>query len=122
MHPDGTGLRKIALKRLDRLDRRAFKKLERKLLRQCKEKSSDGKRCRTKAKQRAKKKAASEAADAGVVARQHQAPVPAVLSPRYRHRRVALWTVNADGSGLLKLTHTRRLSQYAWGTAPPGGL
>ena len=116
VHPDGTGLRKIALKRLDRLDRRAFKKLERKLLRQCKEKSSDGKRCRTKAKQRAKKKAASE----------RLTPVwspdsTKLLFQRLSHGRVALWTVNADGSGLSKLTHTRGLAQYAWGTAPLGG-
>jgi len=119
VHPDGTGLRKIALHRLDRLDRKAFKKLKRKFLKQCK--SSDMTQCRRKAKQRAKKKAASE----------RLTPVwspdsTKLLFQRFsrhgnRHRRVALWTVNADGSGMSKLTHTRRLSQYAWGTARLGG-
>jgi Tol biopolymer transport system component len=37
-----------------------------------------------------------------------------------------LWTVNADGSGLWKLTRTRNRALfgwlYAWGTAPPAGL
>jgi Tol biopolymer transport system component len=121
VRPDGTGLRKIALQRLDRLDRRAFKKLKRKFLKQCKQKSSDTTQCRRKAKQRAKKKAASE----------RLTPVwspdsTKLLFQRFsrhgnRHRRVALWTVNADGSGLSKLTHARRLSQYAWGTARLGG-
>jgi dipeptidyl aminopeptidase/acylaminoacyl peptidase len=122
VHPDGTGLRKIALHRLDRLDRKAFKKLERKFLNQCKEISSDMTQCTRKAKQRANKKAPSE----------RLTPVwspdsTKLLFQRFshhgnHHRRVALWTVNADGSGLSKLTHTRRLSQYAWGTAPLGGL
>jgi WD40 repeat protein len=122
VHPDGTGVRKIALHRLDRLDRKAFKKLERKFLNQCKEISSDMTQCTRKAKQRAKKKAPSE----------RLTPVwspdsTKLLFQRFshhgnHHRRVALWTVNADGSGLSKLTHTRRLSQYAWGTAPLGGL
>jgi WD40-like Beta Propeller Repeat len=122
VHPDGTGVRKIALHRLDRLDRKAFKKLESKFLNQCKETSSDTTQCTRKAKQRAKKKAPSE----------RLTPVwspdsTKLLFQRFshhgnHHRRVTLWTVNADGSGLSKLTHTRRLSQYAWGTAPLGGL
>jgi dipeptidyl aminopeptidase/acylaminoacyl peptidase len=122
VHPDGTGLGKIALHRLDRLDKKAFKKLKRKFLKQCKETSSDMAQCTRKAKQRAKKKAPSE----------RLTPVwspdsTKLLFQRFshhgnHHRRVALWTVNADGSGLSKLTHTRRLSQYAWGTAPLGGL
>jgi TolB protein len=119
VHPDGRDLRKIALHRLDRLDRKAFKKLKRKFLEQCK--SSEMTQCRRKAKQQAKKKAPSE----------RLTPVwspdsTKLLFQRFshhgnHHRRVTLWTVNADGSELSKLTHTRRLSQYAWGTAPLGG-
>ena len=60
VHPDGTGVRKIALPLLDRLDRKAFKKLKRKFLRQCKKTSSDMTQCKRKAKQRAKEKAASD--------------------------------------------------------------
>jgi len=122
VHPDGTGLRKIALHRLDRLDRRAFKKLKGKFLRQCKEKSSDGMRCRRKAKQRAKKRAASERLTPVWSPDSTKLLFQRLSHHGNRHRRVALWTVNADGSGLSKLTHTRRLSEYAWGTAPRGGL
>lgn len=35
--------------------------------------------------------------------------------------QTSLWTANADGSGLSKLTDTRSLALYAWGTAPVVG-
>jgi WD40-like Beta Propeller Repeat len=114
VRPDGTDLRKIALPLLDRLDRKAFKKLKRKFLKQCKKESSSGKRCERKAKQSAKRKSASE----------RLTPVwspdsaKLVFQRLSRHGKVELWTVNADGSGLSKLTRTRSLAQYAWGTHP----
>jgi Tol biopolymer transport system component len=118
VHPDGTGMRKIALPGIDRIDRRAFKKLKRKFLEECKQKSGNRKRCKRKAKQRAKKKAASE----------RLTPVWSPDSTKLlfqrlsRHGKVELWTVNADGSGLSKLTPAKSLALYAWGTAPAGGL
>ncbi len=118
VHPDGTGLRKVALHRIDRLDRKAFRKLKRKFLKECENKSGHRKQCRRKARQRARKEAASE----------RWTPVwspdsTKLLFQRFsRHDRVALWTVNADGSGLSKLTRTRSPALYAWGTAPAGGL
>ena len=118
VHPDGTGMRKIALDGIDKLDRKAFKKLKRKLLKECQQKSSNRKQCKRKAKQRAKKKAASE----------RLTPVwspdsTKLLFQRFsRHGKVDLWTVNVDGSGLSKLTSTPSFAQYAWGTAPAGGL
>jgi Tol biopolymer transport system component len=118
VHPDGTGARKIALHAIDRLDRKAFKKLKRKFLKECQQKSSNRKQCKRKVKQRAKKKAASE----------RLTPVWSPDSTKLlfqrlsRHDQVELWTVNADGTGLSKLTHTRSQVLYAWGTAPLGGL
>jgi hypothetical protein len=86
--------------------------------RECQQKSSNRKQCKRKAKQRAKKKAASE----------RLTPVWSPDSTKllfqrfFRHGKVDLWTVNVDGSGLSKLTRTQSLAQYAWGTAPVGGL
>jgi hypothetical protein len=86
--------------------------------RECQQKISNRKQCKWKAKQRAKKKAASE----------RLTPVwspdsTKLLFQRFsRHGKVDLWTVNVDGSGLSKLTRTQSLAQYAWGTAPVGGL
>ena len=49
-----------------------------------------------------------------------------LLFQRLSRDRKELWTVNSDGSGLSKLTHTRNRELfawlYAWGTAPPAGL
>jgi hypothetical protein len=118
VHPDGTDVRRIALHGIDRLDRKAFKKLKRKFLKECKQKSSHRKQCKRKAKRRAKKKAAS----------QRLTPVWSPDSTKLlfqrlsRHGRVDLWTVNVDGSGLSKLTHTRSPAQLVWGTAAAGGL
>jgi WD40-like Beta Propeller Repeat len=118
VHPDGTGVRKIALHSIDRLDRKGFKKLKRKFAKQCKKKSSNSKRCKRKAKHRAKKKSTSE----------RLTPVWSPDSTKLlfqrlsRHGKVTLWTVNADSTGLSKLTPIRRLTLYAWGTAPLGGL
>jgi Tol biopolymer transport system component len=118
VHPDGTDVRKIALHAIDRLDRKAFRKLKRKFLKECQQKSSNRKRCERKAKQRARKKAPSE----------RLTPVwspdstKLVFQRLSRHGKVDLWTVNVDGLGLSKLTHTRSLAQYVWGTAPLGGL
>jgi Tol biopolymer transport system component len=118
VRPDGTGGTKIALDKIDWLDRRAFKKLKKKFVKQCKKKSGNVKQCKRKAKQRAKKNAAS-------------ARLTPVWSPDStkllfqrlsRHGKVELWTVNADGSALSKLTPIRSLAQYAWGTASAGGL
>ena len=117
--PDGTGVRKIALPLLDRLDKKAFKQLKRKLLRQCRT-SSDRRQCKRKAVQRAKQKAAS----------QRLTPVwspdsTKLLFQRHSLHRKELWTVSADGTGLSKLTHTRNRALfgwlYAWGTAPLEG-
>jgi Tol biopolymer transport system component len=117
VRPDGTGLRKIALPLLDSLDRKAFKQLKRKFLKQCKKKSGNGKRCKRKAKQRAKEKVASES-----VGRWTPVWSPdstKLLFQRFPHHRpVQLWTVNADGSGLSKLTQARSPAIYAWGTQP----
>lgn len=122
VRPDGTGVRKIALPLLDRLDRKAFKKLKRKLLKQCKNKSSNGKQCERTAKQRAKQKAAS----------QRLTPVWSPDSTKLLFQRLSpdgkvdLWTVNIDGTGLSKLADARNPAPfgwlYAWGTAPLGGL
>jgi WD40-like Beta Propeller Repeat len=117
VRPDGTGARQIALPLLDRLDRKAFKKLKRKFLKQCKKKSSNTKRCKRKAKQRAKEKVASEG-----VGRWTPVWSPdstKLLFQRFAHRRpVELWTVNVDASELSKLTQTRSPAIYAWGTLP----
>ena len=117
VRPDGTGARKIALPLLDSLDRKAFKKLKRKFLKQCEKKSSNTKRCKRKAKQRAKEKVASEG-----VGRWTPVWSPdstKLLFQRFAHRRpVELWTVNADASELSKLTQTRSPAIYAWGTLP----
>ena len=32
--------------------------------------------------------------------------------------QTSLWTANVDGTGLSRLTDTRSLSLYEWGTAP----
>jgi Tol biopolymer transport system component len=117
VRPDGTGLRKIALPLLDSLDKKAFKKLKRKFLKQCKKKSGNEKQCKRKANQRAKEKVASEG-----VGRWTPVWSPdstKLLFQRFAHHRpVQLWTVNADGSGLSKLTQTRSPAIYAWGTQP----
>jgi TolB protein len=119
--PDGTAVRKIALPRLDRLDRRVFKRLMRKFLTQCKRNGGSWRQCKRKAKRRAKKMAAS----------QRLTPVWSPDSTKLLFQRLSrdskeLWTVNADGSGLWKLTRTRNRALfawlYAWGTAPPAGL
>jgi Tol biopolymer transport system component len=119
--PDGTAVRKIALPRLDRLDRRVFKRLMRKFLTQCKRNGGSWRECTRKAKRRAKKMAAS----------QRLTPVWSPDSTKLLFQRLSrdskeLWTVNADGSGLWKLTRTRNRALfawlYAWGTAPPAGL
>jgi Tol biopolymer transport system component len=119
--PDGTAVRKIALPRLDRLDRLVFKRLMRKFLTQCKRNGGSWQQCRRKAKRRAKKMAAS----------QRLTPVWSPDSTKLLFQRLSrdtkeLWTVNADGSGLSKLTHTRNRALYAWlyawGTATPAGL
>jgi hypothetical protein len=121
VHPDGTGVKKIALPLLDRLDRRAFKNLKAKLLRQCTRDSGDRKQCRRKAVRRARKKTAP----------QRWTPVwspdsTKLLFQRHALRRKELWTVNADGTGLSKLAHRRNRALfgwlYAWGTAPLEGL
>jgi hypothetical protein len=120
VRPDGTGVRKIALPLLDRLDTKAFRKLKRKLLRQC-QKSSNRRQCKRKAAQRAKQKTAS----------QRLTPVWSPDSTKLVFQRLSLhgkelWTVSADGTGLSKLTHTRNRALfgwlYAWGTAPLEGL
>jgi Tol biopolymer transport system component len=117
VRPDGTGLRKIALPLLDRLDKKAFKKLKRKFLKQCKKRSGNEKQCKRKASHRAKEKVASEG-----VGRWTPVWSPdstKLLFQRFAHHRpVQLWTVNADGSGLSKLTQTRSPAIYAWGTQP----
>jgi Tol biopolymer transport system component len=117
VRPDGTGARKIALPLLDSLDRKAFKKLKRKFLKQCEKKSSNTKRCKRKSKERAKEKVASEG-----VGRWTPVWSPdstKLLFQRFAHRRpVELWTVNADASELSKLTQTRSPAIYAWGTLP----
>jgi Tol biopolymer transport system component len=122
VHPDGTGVRKIALPLLDRLDRRAFKNLKRKFLKQCKKKSSNTKQCKRKAKRKAKTKAASQRLTPVWSPDSTKLLFQRLPRPGGRHGKVELWTVSADGSGLSKLTRTRSLAQYAWGTAPPGGL
>ncbi len=43
-----------------------------------------------------------------------------LLQRSHRVGRVALWTVNADGTGLSKLTRVPDLTSYSWGTAPVG--
>jgi dipeptidyl aminopeptidase/acylaminoacyl peptidase len=121
VRPDGTGVRKIALPLLDRRDRKAFKNLKRKLLRQCKHKSSNRKQCRRKAVHRARQKTDS----------QRVTPVWSPDSTKLLFQRLSLrgkelWTVRADGTGLSKLAHTRDRALvgwlYAWGTAPLEGL
>jgi Tol biopolymer transport system component len=121
VRPDGTGVRKIALPLLDRRDRKAFKNLKRKLLRQCKHKSSNRKQCRRKAVHRARQKTDS----------QRVTPVWSPDSTKLLFQRLSirgkeLWTVSADGTGLSKLAHTRNRALvgwlYAWGTAPLEGL
>jgi Tol biopolymer transport system component len=122
VRPDGAGARKIALPLLDRLDRKAVEKLKRKLLRRCHKKSGNRERCKRKADQRAKKKAAS----------QKLTPVWSPDSTKLLFQRLSpdgkvdLWTVNVDGTGLSKLAHARNPAPfgwlYAWGTAPLGGL
>jgi dipeptidyl aminopeptidase/acylaminoacyl peptidase len=121
VHPDGTGVKKIALPLLDRLDRKAFKNLKAKLLRQCNRKSGDRTQCRRKAVRRARQKTAP----------QRWTPVwspdsTKLLFQRHALRRKELWTVRADGTGLSKLAHTRNRALfgwlYAWGTAPLEGL
>jgi Tol biopolymer transport system component len=122
VHPDGTGVRKIALPLLDRLDRRAFKNLKRKFLKQCKKKSSNTKQCKRKAKRKAKTKAASQRLTPVWSPDSTKLLFQRLPRPGGRHGKVELWTVSADGSGLSKLTRTRSLAQYAWGTVPVGGL
>jgi Tol biopolymer transport system component len=119
--PDGTAVRKIALPRLDRLDRRVFKRLMKRFLTQCKRNGGSWRQCKRKAKRRAKKMAAS----------QRLTPVWSPDSTKLLFQRLSLhgkelWTVSADGTGLSKLTHTRSRALfgwlYAWGTAPLEGL
>ncbi len=110
---DRRDVRKITLHQIDRLDRKTFKKLKRKLLKQCEKKSSHRKQCERKAKQRAAEEAASE----------RLTPVWSPDSTKLLFQRLSrhtdraeLWTVHRDGSGLSKLTHTRSPAFYAWGT------
>src|SRR5215208_1228798 len=109
VRPDGTGVRKIALPRLDRLDRKAFENLKGKLLRQCARKSGDRKQCRRKAVHRARQKTAP----------QRWTPVwspdsTKLLFQRHALRRKELWTVSADGTGLSKLAQTRNRALFGW--------
>ena len=116
VRPDGTRLRKISPRTRGR---RGIIRLKRKLLKQCRRESAKNKRCKEKARKRAKRQTTGIGFDPGWSPDGERI----VFSLRRRPRgRVDIYTTRPDGTHLVQITDTRGFETFAdWGSASREG-